>query len=59
MRERLLTYVSEKGTLLEPDAMSYLLSQADPLSRLERLLTSLPSTPLVPIPVGRMPRWVT
>src|SRR3990172_2073681 len=47
MRERLLTYVSEKGTLLEPDAMSYLLSQADPLSRLERLLTSLPSTPLV------------
>lgn len=47
MRERLLAYVSEKGTLLEPDAMSYLLSQADPLARLERLLTSLPSTPLV------------
>ncbi|MGQ0797724.1 MAG: DNA-directed DNA polymerase II small subunit [Methanobacteriota archaeon] len=47
MRERLLAYVSEKGTLLEPDAMSYLLSHEDPLSRLEGLLTAFPSTPFV------------
>jgi DNA polymerase II small subunit len=42
-----LAYVSERGTLLEPDAMSYLLSREDPVGRLDRLLNTLPSTPLV------------
>ncbi len=47
MRERLLAYVSQKGTLLEPDAVSYFLTQRDPVGELERLLASLPTTPLV------------
>jgi len=47
MRERLLSYVSQKGTLLEPDAVSYLLSKDDPVARLDRLLASLTGTPLV------------
>lgn len=47
MREQLFAYLSHKGTLLEPDALSYLLEQRDPVARLERLLSSLPSTPLV------------
>jgi len=47
MRERLLAFLSEKGTLLEPAALSYLLTKEDAVSRLERLMRSLPSTPLV------------
>ena len=47
MREALLAFVSQKGTLLEPEAVDYLLRQQDPLARVERLLGSFPSTPLV------------
>lgn len=47
MREELLAYLNGKGTLLEPDALSYLLATRDPVDRLDRLLRSLPSTPFV------------
>ena len=47
MRETLLAFVSQKGTLLEPAAMDYLLRQENPLVRLERLLGTFPSAPLV------------
>jgi len=47
MREQLLAYVNQKGTLLEPGAISYLLSQQDPLARLDRLFRTLSTPPLV------------
>ena len=47
MREALLDFVSQKGTLLEPAAVEFLLSERDPLGRLERLLGSYEAPPLV------------
>ena len=47
MREELLTFVSRRGTLLEPDAVDYLLSQQDPIAQLDSFLRSCPETPFV------------
>jgi len=47
MREKLLTFVSHRGTLLEPEAIEYLLARRDPLERLERILGSFEQPPLV------------
>ncbi|OGS60003.1 MAG: hypothetical protein A3K59_05215 [Euryarchaeota archaeon RBG_19FT_COMBO_69_17] len=47
MREALLAFVSQKGTLLEPEAVDYLLSHQDPLGRLERLFATIRPAPLV------------
>src|SRR5437899_9937135 len=47
MREELLAFVSNRGTLLEPDAIEFLLRQRDPVERLEAFLGSCPETPFV------------
>ncbi|HWM52901.1 MAG TPA: hypothetical protein VNP71_07045, partial [Thermoplasmata archaeon] len=47
MREELLAFVSNRGTLLEPDAIEFLLTQRDPVERLEAFLGSCPETPFV------------
>lgn len=47
MREELLAFVSEHGTLLEPDAIEFLLSRRDPIAELEGFLQSCGETPFV------------
>src|SRR5438309_2010113 len=47
MREDLLAFVSNRGTLLEPDAVDFLLAQDDAVKRLEAFLESCPETPFV------------
>src|SRR5256885_2227185 len=47
MREELLAFVSERGTLLEPDAIEFLLVQRDPIAELDGFLRSCPETPFV------------
>src|SRR2546425_7317545 len=47
MREELLAFVSNRGTLLEPDAIEFLLTQRDPVERIEAFLESCPETPFV------------
>src|SRR5713226_2205810 len=47
MREELLAFVSNRGTLLEPDAVEFLLTQDDAVKRLEAFLESCPETPFV------------
>lgn len=47
MREELLAFVSKRGTLLEPAAVDYLLSQKDPMGPLDRFLASCPEVPFV------------
>src|SRR5437870_13224296 len=47
MREELLAFVSERGTLLEPDAVEFLLVQRDPIAELDGFLRSCPETPFV------------
>ena len=47
MREELLTFVSKRGTLLEPAAVEYLLSQQDPMGPLDRFLASCGEVPFV------------
>src|SRR5438105_13047390 len=47
MREELLAFVSERGTLLEPDAVEFLLVQRDPIAELDGCLRSCPGTPFV------------
>src|SRR2546427_11156022 len=47
MREELLAFVSNRGTLLEPDAIEFLLTQGDPVERLEAFLGSCLETPFV------------
>src|SRR5207247_4127055 len=47
MREELSAIVSERGTLLEPDAVEFLLVQRDPIAELDGLLRSWPQTPFV------------
>src|SRR5947208_15475918 len=47
MREDLLAFVSNRGTLLEPDAVEFLLTQDDAVKRLEAFLESCPETPFV------------
>src|SRR2546422_1117989 len=47
MREELLAFVSNRGTLLEPDAIEFLLTQRDPVERIEAFLESCLETPFV------------
>jgi len=47
MREELLAFVSRRGTLLEPAAVEYLLSQQDPMGPLDRFLASCSEVPFV------------
>src|SRR5467141_1210106 len=47
MREELLAFVSDRGTLLEPDAVEFLLTQNDAVKRLEAFLESCRETPFV------------
>ena len=47
MREELLAFVSQRGTLLEPAAVEYLLSQSDPIGPLDRFLAACPEVPFV------------
>ena len=47
MREELLSFVSKRGTLLEPAAIDFLLAQPDPLAALEGYLAALRETPFV------------
>ena len=47
MREELLAFVSQRGTLLEPDAVEFLLVQRDPIAQLDGFLRSCPETPFV------------
>ncbi len=47
MREELLAFVSKRGTLLEPAAVDYLLSQQDPMGPLDRFLASCREVPFV------------
>ena len=47
MREDLLAFVSNRGTLLEPDAVEFLLTQDDAVKRLEAFLESCLETPFV------------
>src|SRR5437899_4902092 len=47
MREDLLAFVSNRGTLLEPDAVDFLLAQDDAVKRLEAFFESCPETPFV------------
>src|SRR3989442_7515574 len=47
MRKDLLAFVSNRGTLLEPDAVDFLLAQDDAVKRLEAFLESCPETAFV------------
>jgi DNA polymerase II small subunit len=47
MREELLAFVSRHGTLLEPDAVEFLLAQHDPVGCVEAFLGTRPEAPLV------------
>src|SRR5947199_6230855 len=47
MREELLAFVSERGTLPEPDAVAFLLVQPHPIAELDGFLRSCPETPFV------------
>ena len=47
MREELLAFVSKRGTLLEPDAVDYLLSRQDPIAELDSFLRSCVETPFL------------
>ena len=47
MREELLAFVSERGTLLEPAAIDFLLSQSDPMGPLDRFLAACPEVPFM------------
>ncbi len=47
MRERLLAFVSQRGTLLEPAAIEYLLSQSDPIGPVDRFLAECHEVPFV------------
>lgn len=47
MREELLAFVSRRGTLLEPAAIEYLLSQTDPIGPVDRFLSACGEVPFV------------
>jgi DNA polymerase II small subunit len=47
VREELLAFVSERGTLLEPGAIEFLLVQQDPIGELEGFFRSCPETPFM------------
>lgn len=47
MREELLAFVSRRGTLLEPDAIEFLLTRRDPIAEVDGFLRACPETPFV------------
>jgi len=47
MRDRILDFLCERGTLADQDAMEYLLRQEDPIGVADRLLHSFAAPPLV------------
>ncbi|UCD93186.1 MAG: DNA-directed DNA polymerase II small subunit [Methanobacteriota archaeon] len=47
MRDRLLTFFTEKGTLVEPEAMDRILSVEDPIEFAESIYSNLEAKPLV------------
>src|SRR6266702_1458692 len=47
MREELLAFVSRRGTLLEPDAIDFLLGQQDPIAPLQAFLEKCSEMPFV------------
>ena len=47
MREELLAFVSQRGTLLEPDAAEFLLNQHDPIAQLESFLGTCTEMPFL------------
>ena len=47
MRQKLLDFVAQKGTLLEPDAADYLLRQSNPIERLASIIGNFENVPLV------------
>jgi DNA polymerase II small subunit len=47
MREELLAFVSKRGTLLDPEAVEFLLAQRDPILALEGYLEGLREIPFV------------
>jgi len=47
MRDRILSFLSERGTLADEQAVAYLLTQADPIGAAERLLRSFSDPPMV------------
>ncbi len=47
MREALLAFLSQKGTLVEPEAAEYLLQMTDPVRAARSLLESLGEVPLI------------
>jgi DNA polymerase II small subunit len=47
MRDRVLSFLSERGTLADEQAVEYLLTQADPLGAADRLLRAFSDPPLV------------
>ena len=47
MRDRILVFLSERGTLADPEAVDFLLQQQDPLAMADLLLQSFSDPPLV------------
>ena len=47
MREELLAFVSQRGTLLEPAAIEFLLTHQDPIAEVEGFLLTCTETPFV------------
>jgi len=47
MRDRILVFLSERGTLADPEAVDFLLEQQDPLAMADLLLQSFRDPPLV------------
>jgi DNA polymerase II small subunit len=47
MRDRILGFLSERGTLADEQAVEYLLTQADPLGAADRVLRAFPDPPFV------------
>src|SRR6267378_2468564 len=47
MRDRVLDFLSERGTLADEQAVEYLLTQADPLGAADRVLRAFPDPPFV------------
>src|SRR3990170_4871259 len=47
MRDRILHFLTERGSLAEPDAIAYLLKQEDPLASVAEVLRSFQEPPFV------------
>ncbi|UCE39222.1 MAG: DNA-directed DNA polymerase II small subunit [Thermoplasmata archaeon] len=47
MRERILNFLAESGTLIAPEAMEYLLSKGEPIQFVQGVLNNIDCTPLI------------